>query len=102
MLPIVTLGGACLYSSNKVAKLDREIKPLKEELRKVETNIAEVKEKCSKKLGEYSKRNKVDWRMLSTLTPEIERAIMALSQGDFVTASDEFENTGHKLRDITS
>jgi len=40
--------------------------------------------------------------MLSNLTPEIERAIMALSQGDFITASDEFENTEHKLRDITS
>ena len=55
LFPIVMLGGACLYSSNKVAKLDREIKPLEEELRKVETNIAEVKEKCSKKLGEILK-----------------------------------------------
>ncbi|WP_258084004.1 PH domain-containing protein [Thermococcus thermotolerans] len=76
------------------------MKPLEEELKKVESNIEELEKRCSKKLKKYSKQNKADWRILSFLAPELEETLAALAQGDFMTAKDKLEEAESKLENI--
>ncbi len=100
LFPIALFGSAYLYSANKAAKLEQEIKPLEEKFRKVEKEIEDLGERCGKKLKTYSKQNKTDWRILSALVPELDKALEALAQGDFMTAKDKLEDAESKLRDI--
>ncbi|NJD99814.1 hypothetical protein E3E26_08485 [Thermococcus sp. LS1] len=88
-----------------------ELKKEKEKLEKRywETSIEELArkkfgdaflEKCRKKFREYSSKNNGDWKILSALSPQLEQALISLSEGDFITAKDEFDKAGEELKVI--
>ncbi|ASJ12884.1 PH domain-containing protein [Thermococcus thioreducens] len=54
-------------------------------------------ERCRKIIREYSQKNNADWRILSTIHPQLEQALVALSEGNFMKAGDKFREASDAL-----
>lgn len=118
MLSAMVMGYAILIIAIGHLKLIRqtknEIKELekgREELEKRywETSIEELArekfgdnflEECRKKFRAYSSKNNGDWKILSAISPPLERALGALLKGDFITSKDGFDKAEEELKII--
>ena len=108
---IVIIAGGHLkwirQTKNEINELEKE----KEELKKRYwgTSIEKLArekfgdtslEKCREKFRKYSSNNNADWKILSSISSQLEEALGALYEGDFITAKDRFDKAEEELKII--
>ena len=107
-------GGAIIVNFSKRRSTINEINELKKKKEKLEikywgTPIEKLARekfgddflgKCRKKFRVYSSKNHADWKILSALSPHLERALGTLLKGDFITSKGEFDKAEEELKII--